>query len=211
MLNLQQEDALKEYMNMFIGQASSLLSEIVDKKIILTLPQIMLLNLEQPEDLLRYSEVRPTLFNSHVVSSIIEFGKRFSGNARLLFPKDKAQVLAHLCLGEDYEAVDDGELTDVDFDVIREIGNVILNSVLGGIGNLLDLKLEYTFPKVQVCFFPEEEEAILFNKETHVMVICNTFSFEDTQLDGAIVMVFNMSSTIELIKKIDEVLVDIDG
>ena len=211
MLNLQQEDALKEYMNMFIGQASSLLSEIVDKKIILTLPQIMLLNLEQPEDIIRYSEVRPTLFNSHVVSSIIEFGKIFSGNARLLFPKDKAQVLARLCLGEDYEEIDDGDLTDVDFDVIREIGNVILNSVLGGIGDLLDLKLEYTFPKVQVCFFPEEEEAILFNKETHVMVICNTFSFEDTQLDGAIVMVFNMSSTIELIKKIDEVLVDIDG
>lgn len=210
MLTLQQEDALKEYMNIFLGQASSLLSEIVDKKVVLTLPQIMLLDLEHPDDLKRYAEVRPALFNSHVVSSVIEFGKVFTGSARLLFPRDKAQVLAHLCLGEDYEADDDGTLTDVDFDVIREIGNVILNSVLGGIGNLLHLKLDYTFPKVQVCFFPAEEEALLFNKETHVLVISNTFSFEQVKLDGAIVMVFNMASTDQLIKKIDEVLVTAD-
>lgn len=210
MLSLEQEDALKEYMNIFLGQASSLLSEIVDKKVLLTLPNIMLLYLDQEEDRNRYIGVRPALFNSHVVSSIIEFGKIFSGNARLLFPKDKAQILAHLCLGEDYEEAEDGNLTDVDFDVIREIGNVILNAVLGGIGNLLDIKLEYTFPKVQVCFFPEKEEEIFFGKETHVLIICNTFEIADVQLDGAIVMVFNMESTEELIKKIDEILVVVD-
>lgn len=210
MLSLEQEDALKEYMNIFLGQASNLLSEIIDKKVVLTLPNIMLLYLDQEEDLKKYATVRPALFNSHVVSSSIEFGKIFSGNARLLFPKDKAQILAQLCLGEDYEDTEDSNLTDVDFDVIREIGNVILNSVLGGIGNLLDIKLEYTFPKVQVCFFPEEEESLFFKKETYVLVICNTFYIEDIQLDGAIVMVFNMESTAELIKKIDEILVDID-
>lgn len=210
MLNLEQEDALREYMNIFLGQASSLLSEIVNKKVLLTLPEIMLLYLDKDDDLKRYKAVRPALFNSHVVSSSIEFGSIFSGNARLLFPQDKAQILAHLCLGEDYEDGEDGNLTDVDFDVIREIGNVILNSVLGGIGNLLAIKLDYTFPKVQVSFFPEEEEEIFFNKETHVLIISNTFSIEDVQLDGAIVMVFDMESTAELIKKINEVLVDID-
>lgn len=210
MLNREQEDALREYMNIFLGQASSLLSEIVDKKVLLTLPQIMLLYLDQEDDLKKYASVRPALFNSHVVSSSIEFGSIFSGNARLLFPKDKAQILAHLCLGEDYENDEEGNLTDVDFDVIREIGNVILNSVLGGIGNLLEIKLDYTFPKVQVCFFPEKEEELFFNKETHVLIISNTFSIEDVKLDGAIVMVFNMESTAELIKKIDEVLVDAD-
>lgn len=210
MLDLQQEDALKEYMNIFLGQASSLLSEIVDKKVVLTLPEIMLLDLDCEEDRKRYTGVRPALFNSHVVSSSIEFGNVFSGNARLLFPKDKAQVLAHLCLGEDYENTEDDNLTDVDFDVIREIGNVILNSVLGGIGNLLHIKLDYTFPKVQVCFFPEKEEELFFSKESDVLIICNTFSIEGVELEGAIVMVFNMESTVELIKKIDEILVGID-
>lgn len=209
MLNIHQEDALREYMNMFLGQASSLLSEIVDKKVALTVPNIMLLHLNQQEDIDRYNGVRPALFNSHVVSSSIEFGSVFAGNARLLFPREKAQILAHLCLGDEYGDPED-DLTDVDFDVIREIGNVILNAVLGGIGNLLQIKLDYTFPKVQVCFFPEKEEELFFSKESDVLIISNSFTISDVQLDGAIVMVFNMESTEELIKKIDEILVDTD-
>lgn len=40
--------------------------------------------------------------------------------------------------------------TDVDFDIIKEIGNIILNSIIGGIGNFLKIKLSYTLPEVKI-------------------------------------------------------------
>ncbi len=206
MLNLQQEDALMEYMNVFIGQSASLLSEMVDKKIEITIPKILLLNPDSDKE--EYNKLKPAFFNSHVVSSSIEFGEIFSGVARLVFPKDSAQQLVELCIGKDYEGIRDGNLTDTDHDAIKEIGNVMLNSLLGGLGNLLEIKMDYTIPRVQVYFFPEEN---IFDKKAHILIICNSFTISDVHIEGAIIIVFNVDSCAALVSKIDEVLIEAYG
>ncbi|NTW05044.1 MAG: chemotaxis protein CheC [Peptococcaceae bacterium] len=208
MLNLRQEDALMEYMSVFIGQSASLLSEMVDKKIEITIPKILLLAPDSDKE--EYNELKPAFFNSHVVTSSIEFGKIFSGVARLVFPKDSAQKLVCLCMGEEYEGISDGNLTDTDHDAIKEIGNVLLNSLLGCLGNLLEIKMDYSIPKVHIYFFPEEEEDI-FDNNAHILIICNSFTIADVCIEGAVIIVFNVESCTELISKIDEVLVEAYG
>ncbi len=80
------------------------------------------------EDRAIYEEMKPSFFNSHVVVSTLRFGTGFSGNAQLIFPRDKSQWLVKLILGEADEMPmgemedNDEELTDTDFDAIREIG-----------------------------------------------------------------------------------------
>ncbi|WP_027398759.1 chemotaxis protein CheC [Anaerovorax odorimutans] len=209
MLTSIQEDALREYMNIFIGQAASLLSEMVNKKIKLTTPNILFLS--PNKDKQEYDSLKPSFFNSYVVSSSINFGKTFSGNAQLIFPKYSSQTLVRLCLGENEEIEEDGNLTDTDFDVIREIGNVLLNAVLGALGNLLNVKLEYTLPEVHTFFFPDKEKDVYKSKETYVLIISNSFTVDEVKVDGVILIVLNMESILELIKKIDEVLVDVYG
>jgi chemotaxis protein CheC len=157
-----------------------------------------------------YNQLKPSFFDSHVVSSSIEFGEIFSGVARLVFPKDSAQQLVELCMGEDYEGIRDGNLTDTDHDAIKEIGNVLLNSLLGGLGNLLEIKMDYSIPKVQIYFFPEEEEDI-FDNNSHILIICNSFTIADVHIEGAIIIVFNVDSCTELVSKIDEVLIEAYG
>lgn len=215
MLNALQQEALREHMNVYIGQAASLLSDMLQKKITLTTPELFILS-KSEEDKAIYDGMKPTFFNSHVVVSTLRFGSDFSGNAQLVFPREKSQWLVKLILGEadSMEDMNDGvnsdELTDTDFDAIREIGNVILNSIVGAMGNLLDVKLEYSLPEVQAFYYPEQEESLFKASDSHAMVISNSFSMEEFQIDGAILIVLGLESVMELVDKINKILLDLE-
>ncbi len=45
---------------------------------------------------------------------------------------------------------------------------MILNSIVGAMGNLLEVKLDYTLPEVQSFFYPEQEEALFKGSDSHV-------------------------------------------
>ncbi len=66
----------------------------------------------------------------------------------MLFPANKMRIFINLCIGQpEYMNEEDLNFTDMDFDIIREVGNIILNSIIGEIGNTLDISLKYTFRK----------------------------------------------------------------
>ncbi|SDY88754.1 chemotaxis protein CheC [Tindallia californiensis] len=215
MLNELQKEALREHMNIYVGQAASLLSDMLRKKITLTTPELFILSKSQ-NDRAIYEKMKPSFFNSHVVVSTLKFGSVFSGNAQLIFPRDKSQWLVKLVLGEIEDAGDVSEalaheeLTDTDFDAIREIGNVILNSIVGALGNLLEVKLDYSLPEVQTFFYPEQEGELFEGKDPHVLIINNSFSIEEFETQGAILIVLGLDSIVELTAKINEILLDLE-
>lgn len=207
MLNEEQIDVLKEYMNLFIGQAASLLSDMVNKRVQLTIPDIQLLYYSKD---MNNKDVIPDFLLSYVVSSSITFGQTFSGEAKLIFPKDKIKHLVHLCLDEeDCDGTD--ELTDTDFDAIREIGNIILNAVVGSLGNLVEVRLDYTMPVVDILNLASEENVFIATEDVYVLIIRNSFSIDGTNVEGAIIVMLSMESINELVEKINEILVDFHG
>ncbi len=207
MLTTLQQDALKEFMNIYIGQSASLLSEMVNQKINLTIPKIELVSLKEETD---YFQSLPSFLQGHVISSSIKFGTQFSGKARLVFPVDKTKLLVDLCLGEESLREDvpvASKLTDTDFDAIREIGNIILNAIIGGLGNLMDTKLEYSLPEIEVLYFLDTKIDLQFGKDTYILLIRNTFSFDETLIEGAVVVVLSLDSVTFLLEKINGILV----
>jgi len=207
MLNEQQKDALREYMGMYIGQAASLLSDMVEKRVNLTIPDIQIIDYKKDFDKL---ELIPSFLQSFVVSSSIEFGETFSGEARLIFPKEKIKELVKLCLGED-DGQEVTKLTDMDFDAIKEIGNIILNAIVGSIGNLVEVRLEYSIPEVNVLYLPDDIKQVIVKNDVYLLVIRNSFTVDETNIDGAIIVVLSMEAISELVTKIDGVLVDLYG
>lgn len=213
MLSPLQQDALKEFMNIYIGQAASLLGEMVNEKINLTIPQVQLISLLNTND---SGHFLPLFLKGHVISSSIRFGTQFSGKARLVFPVDKTKLLVSLCMGEDnHEEISiPSKLTDTDFDAIKEIGNIILNAILGGLGNLMKTKLEYSLPEIELLFFPEDHNqstmsSIQFPQESYVLVILNTFHFDKTHIEGAVLVVLSINSVSLLMEKINEILEEV--
>lgn len=202
MLNEDQKDALREYMSLYIGHAASLLSEMVEKRVHLMIPDIQLIDSQIEAEGL---DLITSFLQSYVVSSSIGFGTAFSGEAKLIFPKDKIKDLVRLCIGDDLDE-ESSELTDTDFDAIREIGNIILNAVVGSLGNLVEVKLDYSLPEVNVIYFPEEVQRLVKGNQTYILVIRNVFTVDEANVEGAIIVVLSMEAIADLLHKIDGIL-----
>lgn len=208
MLNEVQKDVLTELVNVYVGQAASLLSEMTGQEIMLRVPEVYLMP-EGDSELENLS--RQSVFaQRHVVSSSISFSHGMHGKAFLIFPAVQAKFLVNACLGEPVPATKTlpaRELLDTDIDVLREIANVILNSVMGGFGNLLNTCLEFSIPEVELLFMADKEDPDpLLTNLAHILVLRTDFSLSGGEVTGIMLIAFSLSSLELLLNKLDSML-----
>jgi len=208
MLSIIQKDVLIEILNTNIGLAASQLSEMVNQKIILSVPQL---------DLTKGNEIDMDMFLKNTIDfrtsvlSIIKFGQNISGNAYVIFPADKAKDLVNACTGEDSASgLNNNELNEDDIDVIKEISNIIVNSLIGEFGNLLHVRLDFTFPHTELALVDSVTNTI-FPEDIHFISMYTTFLLSDSNVKGMIFIALSVDSEKMLIDKINEMLDEIDG
>lgn len=136
-LNTQQLDMITEIVNVGIGRSASVLNTMLDSHISLRVPEVMLFS---PDDLKEYFK------NEYIdeVHSLINmsFEGKLTGSAQIAFPAESAVNLVSVFTG-----LEEGDSLDsAGAGALNEIGNVVLNSVMGSIGNILQLHLTYTVP-----------------------------------------------------------------
>lgn len=136
-MNPDQEDALREVMNIGIGRAASTLSDLIGTRIELAVPRV---------GLLPFREVGRMMGNAAGnldVAIVQDFDGAISGRSALVLPHASGLRLAQL-LGEVAHPVDelDLEMTGI----LTEVGNIMLNNVLGVVANVLGARLDYSVP-----------------------------------------------------------------
>lgn len=210
MLSELQKDAFQEYMNVGIGKAGELLSQLVQSRIDLTVPYIELLSMRDN----KHKIVEVCLADQsdgQVISTSLHFGQQFHGRAHLLFPMSKVHRLLDYFIGDELpEVQEQPRFSETHLDIMREIGNVVLNAVLGSIGNLLELRLEYQVPDVEFFNLHELEVAVEAN-ETYLVIIQTSFHVRDSNITGAILILLSLDSITLLVEKITELLENFDG
>ncbi len=201
-------DILKEVFNISAGKAANLLSEITGKKIILKIPDVTIL--DRTKSNIELTDYLPIKFSGALMVSTISFKENLAGKANLIFPAEKMKTFIQLCLNEEVYDEDNLSLdfTDIDFDVIREIGNIILNCILGETSNLLDIKLQYSLPEVKVYNQITFTKAIYEKEYQHILVLFITFIIDNTEIEGTIIVDLALQSLNELLRKIDLIEAD---
>lgn len=194
-------DILNELFNIGVGKAADMLSEIVQKKIMLQVPRIEFPDSEdgpvRPEK--RFSE----LFDAALMVSTISFAERLTGKANLLFPADKMRKFVALCSSGSVPQPEESDFTDVDFDVIREIGNIVLNCILGELGNLLNIPLTYDPPRVVVYDRIDFGRDIEAGEYRSALILYVTFLIDSTEIEGAVIIDLTVNSFQELFRLLD--------
>lgn len=199
-------DILKEVFNIGVGKSASMLSEIVKKRVLLNVPHLELICYENgPVNPLPEAIWKGTL----VVSSIC-FRDKLAGEANLIFPADKMRQFLNLCQGEGQECyLYDLEFDDIDLDIIKEVGNIVLNSIVGELGNFLCLELNYSLPQVKLL----SRQEIMANRQNqdylYRLVLYITFVISDTEINGAIIIDLTLNSLNEIINILDKMEVDL--
>lgn len=197
-------DILKEVFNVSVGKAASLLSEILNKKIILDVPDVEFLNLQNAE--LELGEYIPKEIDGTLMVSSISFEEKLTGKANLIFSAEKMRTFISICLNEtESDKFYEMNFTDVDFDIIKEIGNIILNAIIGEVGNYLDINLNYALPEVKIYNRIDFAKDIEHDGYMNILILYITFIIEGTEIEGAILVDLTLKSLAELMEKIDKI------
>lgn len=194
-------DILKELFNISVGKAADMLSEIINKKIILSVPNLVLFN--KANNQLKIKDYLSKTLDGTLMVSSLSFENNLSGKANLIFPADKMRTFIDLCLGNGEEH-NETNFTDVDFDIIKEVGNIVLNCILGEVGNFLSLNLSYVLPEVKVYNGIDFNKDIENNEYQHLLLLYITFLIDGTEIEGAIIIDLTMNSLNDLLDKINK-------
>jgi len=203
-----QNDLLKEWMNTFVGNAASLLSEMVDQQITLIIPKVELVDLTLCPT---HVPIHCLQGFRHVITSSVRFGNLFCGKANLIFPATQAKRIVQACLHDpENETPDEEGFADTDFDVLKEIANVVLNAILGELGNTLEVKMEYTLPEIELLYVSETCHNLNEPNNVYVLILYTNFFLADIDVTGMIVITLSMNSITLLINKLSDYLEKID-
>ncbi|MCB1192993.1 MAG: chemotaxis protein CheC [Leptospiraceae bacterium] len=178
-----EQDALIEGFNIGIGRAAKALSEMVDEKIKLSVPELKIFT--KPYDLSSIG-----LNTEQKVCAIVQNynGKYLKTDAMLLFVEEKSLELVRLFLREDIPLED---ITELEEDALSEIGNIILNACIGSLSNLIDSQANGSLPKIlkkNVIDLITSKE----NEESVLLIIYVDFSIENKSITGYVIFTLNM-------------------
>jgi chemotaxis protein CheC len=130
-------DALKEVLNMGMGRASGMLNNLIQAHVTLHVPEVRLITPFEIDD-----NIAQLGWND-IAGVKMTFDGSFYGTAAIVFPAASAAALADVLVQDEYG---DGDLDSVRISVLTEVGNIIINGVMGTIGNFLKEPLRYAIP-----------------------------------------------------------------
>ena len=202
-------DILKEIFNIGVGKAADLLSQMLNKRIIFDVPSIDII--EGGNQYVSLTESLSKGFLGTLMVSSIAFQDELTGEANLVFPSEKMRAIIDLCLGEQYNPAEDIGFTDIDFDVIREIGNIILNSIIGEMGNFLKKEIEYTLPNVKLFEMIDFEDRIKNLNDRSSLLLSISFIIDGIEIEGAVILNFALNSLKIIIKTLEDMEEELYG
>jgi chemotaxis protein CheC len=193
-VNRVDHDALTELFNIGLHKAAASLSELTGQRIIVDLPRLWVCPIEETH--LRLRElIEGELATVHQV-----FMGSVSGDAVLVLEYENASRLAALLTQGDVAM--DGRLDQSAREVLVEVGNVILSSCLSAFGDMLQVAVSFSVPRIHV----ESLEGLLRSlrvesEEMHYTLLAATrFRLSEGEVGGYLMIAVGLSS-LDLITK----------
>ena len=134
-----ERDALAELGNIGVGKASTALSRMLGGEVLVSVPTVEFV----PGD--RVVERLEAALPGPLVAVTEGLSGRFNGSAVLVFPERSSLALASAALPPDVPKEDAPELED---EALAEVGNIVLNSCLASMANLLGTRIETSLPEI---------------------------------------------------------------
>ena len=186
-MNIDDEaiDAIRELINIGVGRAAGLLSDMTGRKIVLRVPSIRII---------RHSDLSQVtgLYPSEALSTItLGFHGPLSGMSALVFPPKSAVSLVMLLTGERAQTA---ELDAIRVETLKEVGNIIINAVMGSIANVLEQHLVYSLPAYQEITLSGLAITQKSRPEEWIVLANAHFLIEETDIEGNILLVLEVGS-----------------
>jgi chemotaxis protein CheC len=183
-----ERDALGELSNIAMARASNSLRQMVEHQVLLSVPMVDVLT----QDAASQSVAKPD--NPKLVAVRQDFSGPFSGRALLIFPEASSLELVRVVVGRQLTLED---IVDLEDEALAETGNIILNSWVATLANLLKRALKMSLPVVV-----RGEGRQIFeragNQASLVLFLHIKFEISNKEIRGYVALLMDIPSLDEL-------------
>lgn len=199
-LTLEQLDIFQEMINIGVGRAANLLNSLSGKHVALAVPSIKVLKYQE-----LIIELDSIGTKDDLSCVILMFSGEISGSSCLIFSTEQASKLVLAFTGT--------QTLDLDFDEIQaetlsEIGNIVLNSLVGSIANNFGISLNYSIPMYLHGNLYQVLSSELSSNQNGLILYARThFKVESLEIEGDFLFFCKLESIpfiIQTLNKINE-------
>jgi chemotaxis protein CheC len=203
LLNEMERDALTELINIGVSRAATNLRTMIGREVRLSVPCVAVAPRQDAAQAIGENST------TRLVAVQQTFEGDFEGRAMMIFPETSSLEVVR-AVAADTLPVDD--IVALEHEALTETGNIILNSCLATIANMLRRSLRMSLPEIVRGNGPE-----LFEQSDGpgagdlVLLIYINFSVDDRDIKGYIAMVMDLSALHTLKELLDGLIERMTG
>lgn len=195
-LTERQNDALAELINIAFSRTAASLSELTGHRVVLDVPKVAIYPVSELTS-------RLAVFLPAELASVHQvFTGPLTGDALLLLNYDGAVTLTDLLTDE---SVRSHRLNESAREVLTEVGNILLNACLGVFGNLLQVRVSFSVPRLHLETLGRLVRSLVIDREElrYALVIHTAFGVRDSAISGYLVIALSVVSLDRLIQEVE--------
>lgn len=192
----RQNDALTELINIAFSRTAASLSDLTKARIELDVPKVTICPVHELAT--KLADFLP----AEVASVHQVFTGTLTGDALLLLSYDGAVMLTDLLTDG---TVRSSRLNESGREVLAEVGNILLNACLGVFGNLLQVRVSFSVPRLHLETLNGMIRSLIVEKEElrHALVVYTAFRLRDSEIRGYLVIALSLVSMDRLIQEVE--------
>lgn len=195
-LTPSQLDAMREIGNIGAGNTATALSQIVNKKIDMNVPQVSIVPIEDVPDLVGGPDAL-------IVAIFLRVYGKAPGNILFLMPKENAFYLVDDLMGRPHGTTQ--SLDEMDVSALKEVGNILAGSYLNAFFHFTSLSMLPSIPSLAIDMAGAVLNIVLVQlgqMGDHAMVIETKFLAEDDSINGHFFLVPDPGSLATIVKAV---------
>ena len=181
-----ERDALAELSNIAMARAASSLRQMIKNEVLLAVPSVDILTSAAATTLVAKPD------NPKLVAVRQDFAGAFSGRALLIFPETNSLQLVREVVGRELALED---IVDLEDEALAETGNIILNSWVATIANLLKSALKMSLP---VVIRGDSQHMFENSTSSFVLFLHIKFEIHQKEISGYVALLMDIPSLDEL-------------
>lgn len=196
--NEDQRDALQEITNIAMGQAGSSLAKLLDVFVILSVPRVRIVGVEDVP-----AAVGEMVDDPEEVTAVRQaFYNKLRGETVVIFGRKGCSDLSDLMGYDDEVESDEGEE-----ELLLDVTNILVGAVLNGLGEQIEVKFGFSPPAIMAMNTPIEK--VLRSDDlgwSHALLIEVNFSLEERGFKCYLIMLMPEESIDMMRLALDHIL-----
>lgn len=195
-MNELEMDILKEIGSIGGGNAATAMSSMLNAKVNMSLPKVVILGFNEALDYLGDPE-------ELVAAIFVEMSGELSGIMLLILTKEFSDEVLFRMLGK----VDSDflELEEIDSSVLMETGNIVISSYITAMASLTNVNVELSVPQLAINMvggIMSAPMSLMGQHSDRIMMITGQFTIDGKALDSEMLLLPDVESLNVLMKKL---------